>query len=130
MADRTLTGIRALIVDDHEDTRDALRHVLEWAGATVRLAASGRTALDLAAADPPHLVLCDVRMPGMDGFAVLAGLREIPAPHRMRVVAITGLGRDADVRRSLEAGFDGHLVKPIDYDLLMGLLIRLVGVKL
>jgi CheY-like chemotaxis protein len=128
VASHPLTGIRALVVDDHQDSRDALRLMLESLGATVSLAGTGRDALRIAAQNSPHLVLCDIRMPGMDGFAVLAGLGALPASHPpIRVIAVTGLGRDTDIERTRAAGFDGHLVKPLDYDLLVTVLARVLA---
>jgi CheY-like chemotaxis protein len=108
-----------LVVDDHGDSRDALRQMLEWLGASVCTAANGHEALEQAVLEPPHVVLCDLRMPRMDGFAVLTGLRALLTDRPVRVVAVTGFGGHEDAKRISEAGFDGHLVKPIDYDLLM-----------
>jgi CheY-like chemotaxis protein len=118
----SLAGIRILVVEDHEDSREALRQVLEYFGATVTAAGSGYEALELAVLEPPHLVLTDLRMPGMDGFAVLEGLRALLPDHPIRAVAVSGFGGDEDRRRTREAGFDGHLVKPVDFDALLALI--------
>jgi CheY-like chemotaxis protein len=123
----SLAGVRILVVEDHEDSREALRQVLEYFGATVTAARSGYEALELAVLEPPHLVLCDLRMPGMDGFAVLEGLRRLLPDHPIRAVAVSGFGRDEDRRRTREAGFDGHLVKPVDFDALVGLVGQVLG---
>jgi CheY-like chemotaxis protein len=119
MVDRPLAGIRVLVVEDHADSRDALQLTLNWLGATVWLAGSGPEALTIAARESPDLVLCDLRLPGMDGFALLARLRALPAARPIRVVAVTGCGHEDDVKRTREAGFDGHLVKPLDFDRLV-----------
>jgi len=106
-------SLRVLVVDDNVDAADALRFVLEHAGHRVRLAHDGPSALAAAAADPPQLVLLDIGLPGMDGYTVAARLREA-GHHRAALVAITGYGQEEDLRRSREAGFDHHLVKPCD----------------
>jgi CheY-like chemotaxis protein len=111
-----LAGVRVLVVNEHEDSRDAFRQVHQYLGATVTQPPSGHKALPLAVLEPPQLVLCDLPMPGMDGFAVLAGLRALLPDHQIRLVAVSGYGRDEDRRRTRRAGFDGHLVKPVDYD--------------
>jgi CheY-like chemotaxis protein len=123
----SLAGVRILVVEDHEDSRDALRQVLEYFGATVTAACSGYEALELAVLEPPHLMLCDLRMPGMDGFAVLDGLRALLPDHPIRAVAVSGFGSDEDRRRTREAGFDGHLVKPVDFDALVALVGEVLG---
>jgi CheY-like chemotaxis protein len=115
---RPFTGIRILVIEDHEDSRDALRQVLELLGATVYAAGNGGDGLAIAEQDPPHLVLCDLQMPGMDGFTLLTALRVLSASNPIRVVAVSGFGRKDDLERTRAAGFDGHLVKPLDYDAL------------
>jgi CheY-like chemotaxis protein len=122
-----LAGVRILVIEDHEDSRDALRQVLQYFGATVTAVGSGYEALELAVLEPPQLVLCDLRMPGMDGFAVLEGLRALLPDHPIRAVAVSGFGSDEDRRRTREAGFDGHLVKPVDFDALAALIGEVLG---
>ena len=111
----TLGGpLRVLVVDDNVDATQAIGHVLELLGNRVTLAYDGPSALAVAAEVRPDLVLLDIGLPVMDGYAVAARLRE--AGHgRAAFVAITGYGRDDDRRRSRAAGFDHHLVKPIDF---------------
>jgi CheY-like chemotaxis protein len=123
----SFAGVRILVVEDHEDSRDAFRQILEYYSATVMAARSGYEALELAVLDPPHLVLCDLRMPGMDGFAVLDGLRALLPDRTTRVVAVSGFGRDEDRRQTRQAGFDGHLVKPVDFDALVALVGQVLG---
>jgi CheY-like chemotaxis protein len=123
----SLAGVRILVVEDHEDSREALRQVLEYFGATVTAARSGYEALELAVLEPPQLVLCDLRMPGMDGFAVLEGLRALLPDHTIRAVAVSGFGRDEDRRRTRAAGFAGHLVKPVDFDAMVALIEQVLG---
>ena len=105
--------LRVLVVDDNVDAARALEQVLALSGHRVTLAHDGPGALAAAAALPPQLVLLDIGLPGMDGYTVASRLRA--AGHdRAALVAVTGYGRDDDLRRSNAAGFDRHLVKPID----------------
>ena len=105
--------LRVLVVDDNIDAARGLGQLLALSGHRVTLAHDGPGALEAAAALPPQLVLLDIGLPGMDGYTVAARLRA--AGHdRAALVAVTGYGRDDDLRRSNAAGFDRHLVKPID----------------
>ncbi len=118
--------LRVLVVDDNVDAAKAMGHVLETLGHQVTLAFDGPDALAAAAALSPELVLLDIGLPGMDGYAVAARLRA--AGHdRATMVAITGYGQDEYVRRSLEAGFDHHLVKPVDFDVIEEICAQLRG---
>jgi two-component system CheB/CheR fusion protein len=106
--------LRVLVVDDNEDAARSIGYLLEMTGHEVTLAFDGPDALVLAAAAPPDLVLLDIGLPGMDGYTVAAQLRA--AGHgRATLVALSGYGQDEHLRRSREAGFDHHLVKPIDF---------------
>jgi PAS domain S-box-containing protein len=112
---RNATGapLRVLVVDDNVDAAAALGKLMKILGHEVALAHDGPAALAAAAADPPDLVLLDIGLPGMEGYEVAARLRA--AGHtRAALVALTGYGRQDDVRRSRDAGFDHHLVKPVD----------------
>jgi CheY-like chemotaxis protein len=121
---RWLRGRTVLIVEDHADSRDLLRMAVESCGATVQVAADGEEALARIAERRPDLVLCDLRMPNMDGFTLMQRLRADPKLRSIRVVAVTALGSDEDILRTWKAGFDGHLVKPVDLDLITSLLER------
>jgi CheY-like chemotaxis protein len=106
-----------MIIDDHADSRDVLRQMVEALGARAIVAEDGRAALGLLAAAAPDLIFCDLLMPRMDGFTFFRhvrgiALRRTPPP----VVAVSVLGTPADVQRTWAAGFDGHLVKPIDFE--------------
>jgi CheY-like chemotaxis protein len=116
-----------LIVEDHADTRDAMGLLLADLGYRVLLATCGSDALTILKARRPDLILCDVRMPGMDGFDFVKAVRALPGVAGVRVVAVTGVTDRAVVARLLQAGFDAHLTKPIDYDVLDGTLRRLLG---
>lgn len=115
-------GLRVLIVDDNHDSADSLALWLELAGHDVRTAYGGQEALDAAEAFLPAVVLLDIGMPGMNGYDVARGLREQPATRTALLVAMTGWGQDEDRCRSQEAGFDQHLVKPVDPQNLKNLL--------
>ena len=111
---RTMTApLRVLVVDDNVDAARGLAQLLELLGHRVTLAHDGPGALAAAAVLAPQLVLLDIGLPGMDGYTVAARLRG--AGHdQAALVAVTGYGQDDDLRRSNAAGFDRHLVKPID----------------
>ena len=104
---------RILVVDDNVDAALTLEAVLRELGHEVDVAHDGASALRAARERPPEVVLLDINMPGMDGLEVARRLREQPGLQRVRVAAVTGLGQEADRRRSREAGFDAHLVKPL-----------------
>lgn len=108
----SLAGLSILIVEDAEDTRETLRLMLELLGAEVSAARDGREALDVVGEARPDLVLCDLRMPRMDGFEFIRELhRSSPRPP---VVAVSAFVADADRRRTREAGFVAHIGKPFD----------------
>ena len=119
-----LHDIRILIVEDHDDSRELLRQIVVSFGATVRVAADGHEALASASAWTPDLILTELRMPGMDGFTLLSRLRDDPRLCGSRVVAVSALATGADIKRAWLAGFDGHVAKPIDYDLLAEVIER------
>jgi PAS domain S-box-containing protein len=115
--------LRVLVVDDNVDAAKALEQLLRLTGHEVSVAHDGPAALAAAAAAPPDLVLLDIGLPGMDGYAVAARLRA--AGHAdTALVALTGYGREDDRRRSRDAGFDHHLVKPIGFGQLRRLVLE------
>lgn len=106
---------RVLVVDDNVDAADMLAEAIRALGHDVRLAHDGPSAINVAESFAPEVVFLDIGLPGMDGYEVALRLRRPPlAP--MTLVALTGYGRDADKLRAREAGFDRHLVKPVDID--------------
>lgn len=117
------------MVEDHEDSRDALRQFLEHEGARVLLAADGRDALTVLRAEAPDVILCDLRMPGMDGFGFMARLRSEPKLARLRVIAVSALGADTDLVRTWAAGFDGHVIKPVEPDTMLATIERLLWAR-
>jgi CheY-like chemotaxis protein len=88
----------------------------------VRVAEDGPTGIDLMCGNPPQVALIDIGLPGMDGYTVAQRLRELQLPARPRLIAMTGYGQAEDRRRALEAGFDAHVVKPVDPETLTQLL--------
>jgi CheY-like chemotaxis protein len=113
VASKASRPLRVLVVDDNLDAATSLSTLLSLIGHVVTLASDGPTALALVPAATPDLVLIDIGLPMMDGYALAAALRDAGLD-RAALVAVTGYGRDDDVRRSREAGFDDHLVKPVD----------------
>jgi CheY-like chemotaxis protein len=111
--------LRVLVVEDNRDAADSLRLLLETSGYEVVVAYTGPAGVAAATAVPPDVVVCDLGLPGMDGFAVARALRDGPATAAARLIAVTGYGREEDRRRALESGFDRHLVKPVNPDELL-----------
>ncbi len=113
-APAALAGLSILLVDDMEDARDTMQALLQHLGATVSVAADGSAGLDMVRKASPDLVLCDLRMPRMDGYEFIRELRRGALPAQPPVVALTALASNADRERTREAGFNGHLNKPCD----------------
>jgi CheY-like chemotaxis protein len=113
---KDLTGLEILVVDDDPDALTLMREILEAAGATVISADSGRAALDAMAKRVPHAIVSDLGMPGMDGFELLAQLRQSPveSQRNLPAAALTAYARSEDRTRSLKSGFQIYLSKPID----------------
>jgi signal transduction histidine kinase/ActR/RegA family two-component response regulator len=108
---------RVLVVDDNRDAAESLALVLRDAGHDVVTAADGAAALTVSGAQPFDVVFLDLAMPdGLDGFEVAARMRADPRLHGVKLVALTGFGQQEDRRRTSAAGFDAHLVKPVDPD--------------
>jgi PAS domain S-box-containing protein len=113
---------RILIVDDNVDSADSLAMLLEITGNQTYLAHDGVEALASIEKYRPEVVLLDIGLPKLDGHEVCRRIREQPWGKDIRIIALTGWGQDDDRRKSEEAGFNGHLVKPVDYDKLLALL--------
>ena len=119
---RSATARRVLVVDDNRDGAEAIARLLRVLGHEVAVAHDGLSAFEQATHLEPGLVLLDLGMPGVDGFQVCERLRAYTWTRRPCIVALTGWGRDADLARTKDAGFDAHLVKPVDAAALMRLL--------
>jgi signal transduction histidine kinase/ActR/RegA family two-component response regulator len=105
---------KILVVEDNPDAAAMMRDFLELSGHQVELAASGKDGIAAARQFHPEVVLCDLGLPGMNGYEVAEQLRRDPSTRAAKLIAVTGYGRDEDRRRSKEAGFDMHLTKPVD----------------
>ena len=105
---------RVLIADDNVDFAQSTEAILAAAGHDVRVAHEGLAALDIAARFAPEIAFLDIGLPGRNGYDLARDLRELPPTACCRLVAITGWGQDEDRRRSHEAGFELHLVKPVE----------------
>jgi len=113
---------RVLVIEDNADAGEMLREFLALEGHEVRLLRSGERAVEEARSFLPDLLLCDIGLPGLDGFAVARALRAEKDLEGIALVALTGYGASEDRRRALEAGFVRHLTKPIDPDALTEIL--------
>ncbi len=105
---------RVLVVEDSPDAATSLRLLLELSGYQVRVAYTGPEGLAEAEAWRPEAVVCDIGLPGMDGYEVARRLRRAAGLEGVLLLALTGYGRDEDRRRAFESGFDYHLTKPAD----------------
>lgn len=114
--------VRILVVEDNPDSAESLRMLLTSQGHEVTLAHSGTEGVEIAHRARPDVVVCDIGLPGMDGYAVARAIRQDPETRGARLIAVTGYGQDEDRCRALESGFDTHLVKPADPEALLGLL--------
>jgi CheY-like chemotaxis protein len=106
--------LRVLVVDDNQASADTLHWTVELFGDTVKSCHDGRTALKLAADFRPDVILLDIGMPGMDGLQVCEALRAMPDLKHVKIIAQTGWGDERMRRKTATAGFDLHLVKPVD----------------
>ena len=121
----TRTQRRILVADDNNDALESLATLLQLSGHEVYTAANGAVALESAEQHRPEVALLDIGMPKLDGYEVARRIRAQPWGQRITLVALTGWGQDSDRKRSQEAGFDSHLVKPLDLDKLTELLAAL-----
>ena len=111
--------VRILIVDDNVDAADSLAQFLKLAGYQTRVAYDGRTAVEMAEILEPAVVLLDLGLPHLNGHEVARRLRALPWGRNAVLIALTGWGQEDDVQRSRQAGFDEHLTKPVDPEVLL-----------
>lgn len=118
----TCIAMRVVVIEDHVDTADLMDEILRGAGHEVRVAHSGEAGIEAARALRADVVLCDVGLPDIDGYEVARRLRADAVTAKARLVALTGYDGDDEQRKAREAGFDRHVVKPIDPFVLKALL--------
>jgi signal transduction histidine kinase/DNA-binding response OmpR family regulator len=107
---------RVLVIEDHLDAAESLRLLFAITGYEVEVAHSGPAGVEAARTFRPHVVLCDIGLPGgMDGYDVARAIRRDTTLSPVRLIALSGYGQDDDRRRSRDAGFDAHLIKPVDF---------------
>jgi CheY-like chemotaxis protein len=114
-----------VVVEDNDDIADVLAEWLGELGHAVRVARTGKRGVELVREQPPDLVICDLGLPDVDGMEVCRQVRRLPLEHQPVMVALTGWGREGDVRSTREAGFEHHLVKPVATDRLQTLLAKI-----
>jgi DNA-binding response OmpR family regulator len=114
--------LRVLVVDDNRNTVESLTMLLDLHGNTTHTAYDGLEAVRIAEAVRPEIVLLDIGLPKIDGYEACRRIREQEWGRAMIVVALTGLGHDDDRLKSRQAGFDMHLVKPVDPEILLAVL--------
>jgi CheY-like chemotaxis protein len=120
----TLPGFRILVVDDNHDAATTLSELLRLDGHEPHAVFSAEGALEIAQTFSPDVVLLDIGLPKMDGYEVARRLREISFTARPTLIALTGYGQSEDRAKALSAGFDAHLVKPVDFAALEKLLAK------
>jgi CheY-like chemotaxis protein len=116
---------RILVVDDNRDAADSLSMLLQFLGADVNVAYDGESALEALRSSRPSVMLLDLGMPSPDGYEVAKRVRQDPQFRDLVLIALTGWGQAENRRRTQAAGFNYHLVKPVELDALRGLLISL-----
>jgi two-component system CheB/CheR fusion protein len=117
-----LMPVRVMVVDDNQDAANSLGMVLKFLGAETHVAYDGSAALAALESFAPDFVLLDIGMPGMDGYEVARRIRQRKDSAGLRLIALTGWGQEEDRRRTAGAGFDHHLIKPAEIEVLRGLM--------
>jgi signal transduction histidine kinase/ActR/RegA family two-component response regulator len=123
------TSRRFLVVDDNSDAATSLATLLQMSGNTVETVNDGMQAVQKAATYGPQIIVLDIGLPNMNGYDVCRAIREQPWSKGVAIIALSGWGQEEHRRKSKEAGFDAHLVKPVDYHALMDLLASLSDSK-
>ena len=118
-ATRARRRLKILVIEDNADAAESLRRLLYLSGYEVILAANGNDGLRAAKHFAPDVILCDIGLPDSNGFAVAGALRNDPQTSAVRLIAVTAYGADEDRRRARNVGFDLHLVKPVDPEVLL-----------
>ena len=123
----TTSQVTILIVEDNALNLELATDLLTVAGYSVRQARTGEEGLRLARLEPPALILMDLRMPGLDGYATLRALKEDPRTAVIRTVALTAQAMTGDKQAALAAGFDDYISKPIDTKTFSQTVARVLG---
>ena len=118
---------RILVVEDNAANLELVRYLLASAGHVVLLATDGAEGLDVATRERPDLVISDLQMPVMDGYALIAALQRTPHCHHIPVVALTAFSMPGDREQIMRAGFAGYLSKPIEPELFVGQIAAFLG---
>ena len=130
MAGANLETIKILAVEDHEDTRVFLKRFLEHNGAEVVAVESGWAALEELQKYNPDVLLCDIGMPGLDGYQLLEKIRKLELEiSSLPAIACTAFATGEDVRRAFEVGFQAHIAKPLDPDKLIQTIVDVIHVR-
>ena len=120
-------SLRVLLVEDHPDARQTLCELLQLSGHECFTASDGLEGIAKAAQERPDVAIVDIGLPGLNGYEVAGRLRAEPATRGIKLVALTGYGQEQDRLRALDAGFDAHLVKPVNVDQMLKLLQELAA---
>jgi CheY-like chemotaxis protein len=130
--DIRLDGVRLLVVDDDDDSRDLIGIMLADQGATVSSAASAEDALRLFAESPPDVLLSDIGMPDINGYSLIRRIRSLAGDRggKTPAIALTAYARPEDAERAFAAGFQAHVTKPVDPDRLAAVVANLAGITL
>jgi CheY-like chemotaxis protein len=110
--------LRILVADDNDDAANSLAALLDLRGHAVRVVGDGASAVATAESFRPHIALLDISMPVLDGYATAKTIRTRPWGNELLLIALTGWANQADRARALQAGFDIHVAKPVDFDAL------------
>jgi two-component system CheB/CheR fusion protein len=113
---------RVLVIEDNVDSAKTIQMLLELQGHKVQAAFDGLSGIEAAKIFKPEVILLDIGLPGMDGYEVAKRLRKLPENEKVLLIAFSGYGQAEDLRKSKEAGFDHHLIKPADMGQLQALI--------
>ena len=131
VVDRSLLRDRnILLVEDSVDTREALQRIFQRRGCRVRTASNGEEALMLALHEPPEIIISDIGLPGISGLEFMTRIRSHPEMKEIVAIALSGLGREQDIQAAAAAGFDTHLLKPVDIAVLDQTLVEALQKKI
>jgi CheY-like chemotaxis protein len=122
----TMYRLRILLVEDLQDCADSMALLLKLWGCKPTVVYEGKQAIEVAATLHPDVVFLDIGLPDVDGYEVARQIRRMPELARTRLVAVTGYGREEDIRRCQEAGIDVHFLKPVDAEEIKKVLTSLV----